>query len=261
MDKEKKKMKCFKCGGEHKVFDCPTASEEEKARTATEWITHQRNERKRPAPSGPTEGSERRKKVSKASSKPSSQYSSSVSSNIIIGEKSRNVTTILDSGSDADACISSSLASYLELPRIGTEDIEMLDGTTVDTWVTTIPMVLIAERIAVRNLRCNVIEGLQHDLIIIGKSVMESLGIDPNRHLNLISQTGCVDLDKVLSNDDEIEDEDDESSLEEAMKDLLQRTKDKLTEAGRPDFDLIPRGVATRGANLRFSKNQKISFA
>ena len=167
-------------------------------------------EKKRPYVSN--DGSDRRRtKISKTSS----QYfgaernsSNSIMSTISTGGFSSRIRTVMDSGSDAEACISTSLANTLSLTRIGVDEIEMVDGTRVEAWVGHIPLLIIADRIALRNIHCHVIDGVEPDCVILGQPILVSLGIDPERHLNMIEQGAYIDLGK-LEAFDEIEEDDD----------------------------------------------------
>ena len=139
------------------------------------------------------------------------------------------ILTVLDSGSDENVLTATVLPLLgITLPA-GTDQpsVEMADGRVVNAeGVITIDLIRIANRLIIRDVRFLVIDNPE-PLCLIGRPLMKSLGIDPQRDLNLM--LGNVPLENEGDNngneDDDILTIIEPNDVFAALKALKVRTK------------------------------------
>jgi hypothetical protein len=139
------------------------------------------------------------------------------------------IQTVLDSGSDANVITAPALALlHITLPA-GTDQpsVEMADGRVISTeGTTTIEILRLANRLILRDVRFIVIDNPE-PFCLIGLPLMKSLGIDPQRDLNILLGNAPLEFN---DEPDGIEDIDilqttEQSDVLKALQALKVRTK------------------------------------
>ena len=146
-------------------------------------------------------------------------------STLIHQQKECVLKTILDSGSDENVITSSVLSILgISLPAGTTNpSVELADGRIEQSsGVVTIEVLRLANRLILRDIRC-VVLGNSEAMMLIGRPLMKSLGIDPQRDLNLLLGNSTITIDDPEMKDDEIISV--VTPVNEALQDLKVRTK------------------------------------
>jgi hypothetical protein len=150
------------------------------------------------------------------------------------------VKTILDTGSDENVITTSalSLISYPLPAGMDNPSVEMVNGEMEQSQgIAQLDYIRLANRLVLRDITCIAIDNPE-PFLLIGRPLMKSLGIDPQRDLNLLLGNITLDMPDDQIEDDEIISIPPTEETSSAIEALKVRTCIALTTAGVTD-DII----------------------
>jgi hypothetical protein len=221
-------LKCKKVAG-HWPQDCPDLSEAEKQLTIAQWKQmakkrqydkqQARQQNKRTKPSSYIDDL----KIYMARAQESDDH---FDSTIVYSNKECVLKTILDTGSDENV-LTTSAFSLLNLPLptavVDHPSVEMADGRIAQSsGMVLIDSIRLANRLILRNINCVLLENPE-PFLLVGRPLMKSIGIDPQRDLNILLGNTPLDDDQLLE-DTEMIALGPIETLPEALKNLNVRT-------------------------------------
>jgi hypothetical protein len=242
---------CAACGQKagHWPQNCPARTPDQKNLTKDDWIklaierkkqkNQDRNNKKSKHKDSRSQYTDDDPRIFMARAQESGDH---FLSTLVHSNKECVLKTILDSGSDENILTTSALFLLgISLPagmdENETPSVELANGRIELTkGVVSVEVIRLADRLVLQDVKCIVLDNPE-PLLLVGRPTMKSLGIDPQRDLNILLGNTTIDAD-----DEILDDEDDDlitipqpEELTQAIEALKVRTRLSLEKENQSE--------------------------